>query len=203
MYRSTWKVIVAGLVASSLIWTAPAFAQDAGFYVGGAVGQSKLKDSCSGVTIPCDDKDIGWKIFGGYQVNKNFSTEIGYTDLGEATVSGTFGAINFSQSAQVKAWEFLGVGTLPLADRLSAYGKLGFFRWNLTFAGQAAIPGFTPLFFSSTDTGTDLTFGLGLKYDVTKNIGTRLEWQRYRDIGTDTAGKTDVDLISLGVVFKF
>ena len=45
---------------------------------------------------------------------------------------------------------------------------------------------------------------LGLKYDFTKNVGARMEWQRYSNIGNDsTTGQGDVNLYSIGIVFKF
>jgi opacity protein-like surface antigen len=42
----------------------------------------------------------------------------------------------------------------------------------------------------------DLTYGLGLQYDATRNIGIRAQWQRY-----DTS--EEIDLFSLGVVWRF
>lgn len=54
----------------------PTFAQDGAFYVGASIGKAEAKDVCTGVSGPgvtCDDKDTTWKIFGGYQFNRNFS----------------------------------------------------------------------------------------------------------------------------------
>lgn len=181
----------------------PAIAQSSGFYAGGAVGQSKLKDACNdSAPLSCDDKDTGYKIFGGYQINENFGAELGYVNLGKATFSGvdpSLGAGPVSANIKAKGFEVLGVGTVPLADKLSAYGKLGFFRWDLDASVTVgATSG------SLSESGTDVTYGIGLKYDFAKNIGARLEWQRYKDLGKDaTTGKSDVDLFSLGVVFKF
>ena len=194
---------MAGLVAATTGISPLAFAQDAGFYAGAAVGQSRAKDACEGVTIACDDKDTGWKVFGGYQFNKNFGAEVGYVDLGKATANGVITGVAVSADAKVKGFEVLGVGTLPIANNFSAYGKLGFFRWDLDVSATGAISGFSATV-SASETGTDFTFGLGLKYDFAKNIGARLEWQRYNDIGKEsTTGKSDADLLSLGIVFKF
>ncbi|HEY9530650.1 MAG TPA: outer membrane beta-barrel protein, partial [Burkholderiales bacterium] len=49
---------------------------------------------------------------------------------------------------------------------------------------------------SADDDSTELTFGVGAQYDVSRNLGIRAQWQRY---GADE----DIDVISLGVVFKF
>jgi OOP family OmpA-OmpF porin len=96
--------------------------QDRGWYVGGSIGQSDVDVDCLG---SCDTKDTAWKIFGGYQVNRNFALEIGYTDLGEISdnVPGVF-----SETAESSAWELVGVGSLPVANNFSLHGKIGVYR---------------------------------------------------------------------------
>lgn len=159
--------------------SAPAFSQTTpGFYAGAAVGQSDARDF--------DDEDTAWKVFGGYQFNQALGAELGYVDLGNfaGTVSGV------AANSDAKAVELVGVGTLPIAPRFSAYGKAGAFYWD----ADTTAPGLNP-----SGDGTDFTFGAGLKYDFTNNMGARLEWQRYQDVGDIT----DVDLISVGLVAKF
>ncbi len=196
-------IATAGCIAGIAVSSVPTFAQDSGFYAGGAFGQTKAKDACQGVPISCDDKDTGWKIFGGYQINKHFGAELGYVDLGQATAAGTVGGVTVNASIKATAWELMGVGTLPIADNFSAYGKLGFFRWDAEATASVAVPGAFAVG-SLSDTGTDFTYGLGLKYHFTKNIAARVEWQRYTNVGNGAGnGKSDVDLLSLGVVFKF
>jgi OOP family OmpA-OmpF porin len=192
-----------GLVVATAAVSPLAFAQDAGFYAGGAIGQSKISDACDGVPIACDDKDTAWKIFGGYQFTRNIGAEIGYVHLGETTSNGVISGVSVSAKGRVKGWELLGVGTLPIANNFSALFKLGIFRWDVDVSGVGTVPGFSAAA-AASETGTDITFGLGLKYDFTRNIAARLEWQRYDSVGNSaTTGKSDVDLFSLGVVFKF
>jgi OOP family OmpA-OmpF porin len=48
------------------------------------------------------------------------------------------------------------------------------------------------------------TYGIGAGFDFTKRLGVRLDWDRYSKLGdSNTTGESDVDMISLGVVFKF
>ncbi len=203
MKRIIKAVTVSSFLTISILFSMPAIAQGSNFYVGGAFGQSKMKEACDGLTIACDGTDAGWKIFGGYQINNTFAAEIGYLDMGKAVASGTITGAGVYAEGAAKAWEFLGVGTLPLANRLSAYGKLGFFRWDLTTSASAVVPGFAAAAASTSDTGTDFTYGIGFKFEFTKSVEARAEWQRYNDVGTDSTGKGDVDLLSLGIVFKF
>src|SRR5258708_19688358 len=87
------------------------------WYLGGTLGQSKFKDGGD------DNKDTAWRILGGYQINRYFSAELGYHNLGE--VSGSAG------KTKGNAWELVGVGAWPLIEQLSVYGKLGVYRGEL------------------------------------------------------------------------
>ena len=187
-------------LATALTAAAPALAQNTGFYAGGALGQAKAKDACSGITGigfagGCDDKDTAWKIFGGYQFNPNLGVELGYVDLGNFTANGTVLGAPVSGSVEAKGFELVGVGSIPFTQQLSGYAKAGAFRWDVDTSTTVG---------SAGDKGTDFTYGLGLKYDFTRNIAGRLEFQRYNNVGeTSTTGQSDVNLWTAGVMFKF
>src|SRR5918992_3831300 len=82
---------VAVLLGSTLA-AGRVLAQETGFYVGGALGPSTFKEFCAGgpSVLACDDKDMGWKLFGGYRFSRHFAVEGTYIDWGE--VSGTLAA---------------------------------------------------------------------------------------------------------------
>jgi OOP family OmpA-OmpF porin len=151
------------------------------WYIGGTLGQSDFKDGCQGLG-GCDKKDTAWRVLGGYQFNRNFAAELGYHDLGKASAAGG--------DTKGNAWELVGLGALPLVDRLSAYGKLGVYRGELKAA-------------AAKETNSDLTYGAGLQYDLTKAVGVRAEWQRYNNMGGGSLAKTDVDVLSAGVIYRF
>jgi OmpA-OmpF porin, OOP family len=150
-------------------------------YLGGSIGQAEYQDGCNGVA-GCDEKDTAWRLLGGYKFNQYFAAELGYHNLGE--VSTPAGAVEGT------AWELVGIGAYPLIDKLSAYGKLGLYRGELDGLG-------------SKETNSDLTYGLGLQYDVLKNVGIRGEWQRYAKMGGGAFQETDVDVLSIGAVYRF
>ena len=180
-------------LASAMAFTGPALAQDTGFYAGLHIGQTSVDDACTGIGGPgvsCDDKDSAWKILGGYQFNRHFAVELGYTDLGEVSASGPGG----SASVESTAFEVVAVGIFPIADKFSIYGKLGMYRGET----DASAPGV-----SESETNNDLTFGFGVRYDFTKNLGVRGEWQKYQDVGGGNIGESDVDVISIGLIWKF
>jgi OmpA-OmpF porin, OOP family len=187
------KLLLSGIVGAAMMALSPAaLSQTTGFYVGGAIGQTTI-DACGVVPagLSCDDEDTSWKILGGYQINRNFSAELGYSNLGEITASGPGGSL----SIESNAWELVGVGSYPLSNQLSVYGKLGLYRAEVELTSTVGISG--------DETATDLTYGVGLRYDFTPTIGVRGEWQRYGDVGGGSTGEGDVDVLSVGVIFKF
>jgi OOP family OmpA-OmpF porin len=176
-------------LASAVAFAGPALAQDSGFYIGGALGQSEIKGACSGLPpgVSCDEEDTGWKIFGGFQFNRHLGVELGYANLGEASASG----LGVTATAEVTAWDLVAVGSLPIMDRFSVYGKLGLFLADAEVTSNVGV--------SSDESESGITFGVGLRYDFTRNLGLRAEWQRYQEVDDET----DVNLLSIGIVWKF
>ena len=120
-----------------------------------------------------DEDDTAFKILGGYQFHRNFSAEFSYGNL-------------FDKSGvEITTWELVGVGTFPLGNNLSVLGKLGFAMWD----ADAGIFG--------SDDGTDLTFGVGVQYDLNPKLAIRGQWQRY-DVSDE-----DADLFSIGLIYRF
>ena len=189
------KKIITGLcVAATLVSVSSiTLAGDSGFYAGVTVGQSNTGTVVSGATMT-KSTDTAWGILGGYQLTKNWGAEVFYSDDGKwaATANG------FPASGKVDAWGINAVGTLPLSEAFSLYGKLGYASTKTS---------------ASVVTGQDLsathgaaTYGLGGVYNVNPSIGIRFGWDRYTAaIKTAAYGEVsnDSDVYSLGAVFKF
>jgi OOP family OmpA-OmpF porin len=200
MSKARTGLAILGL-ASAMAFVGPAFAQDTGFYLGGALGQTSVDLDCTGTTS-CDDEDSSWRIFGGYQFNKHLALEFGYADLGESTASVSVPPFIATGTLEATVWDLVAVGSLPIADRFSIFGKIGLYRADTDFS--VTVPGLGSA--SESDSNTDLTYGVGARYDFTRNLGVRLEWQRYQDVGGEFFGETaesDVDVISVAVIWKF
>jgi len=186
MNRHSRYLILAVLFSGLSLGSALAWSQDQGFYAGVNLGQSKLKGACNGLPagVSCDDSDTALSIFGGYQFNKHFGAEIAYTDLGKAEASG--GGV--TASVEATGFEFSAVGTIPLTQQFSLYGKLGFFMWDADLKSNVGI--------NASDDGTDLTYAIGVRWNFAKNLGLQAQWQRY-DVSDD------VDVIGVGILFRF
>jgi len=191
------KVLAAAVVASLTALPTLALAQarggnsDLGFYAGASVGQSK--SDCHGGGS-CDDKDTAYRIFGGYKFHPNIAVEGGYAPLGETSASFPGGNV----SAEANAWDLEGVGSWGLGNNFSVFGKLGFYNAEVKLGGLA----------SGKKTTTDLLYGLGGQYDFNRNLGLRLEWTRYSGVKSPdvlgvSGGDTDIDVVSLGALWRF
>ena len=191
------KALIAAMLGAAVM-TAPAVSMaqargDTGWYVGGSVGQSKARHvDCAGFDS-CDTKAAAFGILGGYQINRNFAAELGYHDFGRVT----FSAPGVSGNIKASAAELVGLGAYPFANRFSVYAKVG--------AYHAEVKRNPPLAgLEIKDRNTDLTFGFGVRCDVTREAGVRAEWQRYKSVGDDdTGGKSDIDVISIGLIWRF
>jgi OmpA-OmpF porin, OOP family len=51
---------------------------------------------------------------------------------------------------------------------------------------------------------TQVSYGAGATFNVTKNVSVRGEWSRYTKLGNElTGGQTDANLYSVGLVYRF
>jgi len=189
MKNHRWLIVV-GLLAA--VASGPAAAQ---LYAGGSIGYSQFKDVCVLANVPCDDTDTAWRAFGGYQFNPYFALEVGFADLGATTGSGSVGS--FSVEAK-EAWDLSALFTVPVTTRLSFLFRLGAHRVRTTVDQQG--PGFAPM--HEAKTGSSWTYGAGAEYSLGK-LGVRAEWQRYDNIAGGTLVEDDVDVLSIGLLFRF
>jgi opacity protein-like surface antigen len=186
------RAILVTLVVIGLTLSAGARAEDApGGYIGLSVGQTKWNDACDGLSS-CDDTDVGWKAFGGYQFSRYLGLEGGYVDFGK--VSGTDTSSGLGE-LDAEGWGVFvsGVGTLPIGDRFGVFGKIGAAYTDIEVSSSTTG--------SESDNGLGLTFGVGGFMNILRNLSVRVEWERFQDAGGDV--EADIDLISVGVAYKF
>ncbi len=175
-----WKGPLA--LAIGTAFAVPAFAQGTSSQASSGVSASNLYVGAD-VGLNTDD-ETGFGIFAGYDFTRNFAAELGYSDTGQSNIGNV--------GVDTNAWEITGVGRLPVTDRIDAFGKLGFYRGHVEGGGDS-------------DSHNDLTFGFGAQYNVNPQLGLRVSWQRYADMGSDFRGSSgeDLDMWKLGVVYRF
>ncbi len=202
-----------GLVAFVVIASPFAAADDSGWYVGANVGQSRAKidddritssllgRGFSGISIADDDRDTGYKLFGGYKFNRNVAVEGGYFDLGKFGYAATMNpSATLNGNIKLKGLNLDLVGMLPITEKLSAFGRAGVNYAQAKGAFTGTESSVYPPNPSKRDTNYKL--GLGLQYALTDSLAMRAEVERYR-INDAVGNKGDIDLVSVGLVYQF
>ena len=100
-------------------------------------------------------------------------------------------------STETTALELLGIAAVPLTESFSLYLKAGFFRYDSDGTGTGGALA------SASEKGTEITFGLGAEYLITRNVGARLEWQRYFSVGSGILGVDDGDISVLRLTTRY
>lgn len=212
------KHILAVVLMGTVVVAPAAVAADMGWYLGANAGQSRF-DASSGdldstwrslgftASSSVDDTDTGFKLFAGYKFMKYFAVEGGYVDLGKLTFSSNITAApagystgSVSGDIKTKNGVFIdAVGIVPVTDAFSVFGRLGAYSIKAEF--HASGPAGSV---DQNETGSDVHYGIGAGYNFTKNIGARLEWERFRNVGDESkTGEGDVDLWSVGLAYMF
>ena len=92
------------------------------------------------------------------------------------------------------------IGTLPVSNRFSFYGRFGAFRGD----ARPVIGSTLPTLIGETGRGgTRLRYGLGLRYDFSKAFGLRAEFERYSTAGGNMLSDVDSEMLSVGLMWRF
>lgn len=157
-----------------------AHAQKTGFFLGGAAGRLDYNIDTSpqatgGLTVTGkDEKDTGWKVFGGYQFNKYIGAEASYVDLGKFSANGTARGLPFSVRVKTDGFGLALVGTLPLNDNIAFFGKVGGVRTKSKSTGSV-----TNAILSDNDHHNGSLVGVGIRYNFRSQVAIRLEAERF------------------------
>ena len=186
------------------------------FYLGGNVGISKshfdegqiarriLGPGFGVGAISDDDSDVGYKLYGGVPLTRNFAIEGGYFDLGKFSFSATTvpAGTLYANLKVPKGVNLDLVGILPLSEQFSIFGRVGVTRVQTrsNFSGTGAVVFPRPSNGQETDWGHK--FGLGIEYKFTRSFAVRAEAERYR-VPDTLSNKANVDLFSIGLVYYF
>jgi OmpA-OmpF porin, OOP family len=149
-----------------------------------------------------DDSDRGYKFFVGYQFNHYLAVEAGYVDLGDfgVRVARDPDVGTLTSDTSYKGYNLDVVGTWPMTQRLSAFGRVGAFHYQTeeNFIGTQSLAASL----SRDDKDTGYKFGAGLEYSFTDRLSARVEAERYR-IEDMLGDNGSVNLYSVGLVYRF
>lgn len=175
-------------------------ANAAGAYVGIGLGESSA-DVVPYYIDPSSvsETDTAFKVFGGFEFNRSFSLEGGYTNFGEAVVDYAFW--NDYEKFEASAFHVAAVGSLPLGP-VSLFGKAGLAHWFVDYTDDSWDS--SGYIVTSSATGISPMFGFGVKVDAGNAFALRGEFERFLDVGDEYyTGQSDIDVLSLSAIFKF
>lgn len=192
---------------------------DPSWYVGGALGQSSLKDwsvlahldDGSYRSRAQDDRDVGYRVFAGVELSRYFAIDLGYADFGEATFnaqsdgSGSqWAAGPLAESFALTAIDLGLLGKLPLRRDLALFGRVGGLRTESEESGMATHQSAGAIAFTTTARHNSWSYGAGVEYDGLRPV---------RLIGAYTAATFDrstpgsndarVDSVALSLAYLF
>lgn len=181
-------------------------------YFGFGIGQSSadIEGSACDVIVfllgpPCagsvDDSGTAFKVFGGSRISPNFAFEGFYVDFGKFSSSGAGPTATLDIDFEGSAFGGAVLGIAPVSPSVDVFGKFGMARWSVDLSATATGPGgFDSA--SESDDGFDPLLGFGLQFK-TGSVFIRGEFERFMDVGDEeTTGQSDVDVISLSVIFQ-
>jgi OmpA-OmpF porin, OOP family len=183
-----------------------------GWYGGLSVGRSRVYFNENNLALPFaatsvskDENDTAYKLFAGYQLNRHFALEGGWTRLGEFSFTRTIiGDGSGIGKFKASGWFADALGILPLGSRFSLFGKLGGIysatTKSLSTTGTASFAPSVDL--NPTKRQLDYTWGIGASYALTRNWAGRLEYEMFK-VGDSSTGEFHVYVLSLGATYRF
>jgi OOP family OmpA-OmpF porin len=206
------------LASLSALCATSAIAQDHNYYYGGlSAGPTRGKFNEEGISnillqgnatpvsltgLTLDQRDNAYRVFGGYQFNRNFGLELGFFNLGKYHFQSTTspaGVLNGEMKVQGVSLD--AVAALPLGDRFSLLGRVGaqYAKTRNSFNGSGAVAISNP---SPSDRQLNYKVGAGMQYAFNPNLLMRLEAEQYR-VRDALGGHARVQALMVSLVVPF
>ncbi|NML63568.1 OmpA family protein [Massilia sp. RP-1-19] len=182
-------------------------------YIGAGIGQSRASideqrirasltaNGASVSSFSANEREAGYKLFIGKQLNQYFAVEAGYFDLGTFGFDArTSGNGMLGGEAGFRGVNVDLVGQLPLNQRLSLLARAGanYAKTSTHFSGNRLAAVTNP---SASERKLNAKVGLGAEYKFSEALAGRAEIERYR-LNDAIGNRGDVDLVSFSLVYK-
>jgi OOP family OmpA-OmpF porin len=140
-----------------------------------------------------DDRKRTKSIFGGYEFDRNWAVEAGYTDLGKTGLYAPM--IPGNPYLHLKSESFYAAAkyTYPFTERSSVYGKLGLSHTRTKYSSDA-------IDISNKDIENGVLAAVGVQARLTEKVSL---YGEYAHNGKRTRNGPDNKVLSAGVKFDF
>lgn len=194
-----YKLFSATLLTSTALFANNAFAVDVpngalpGFYLGLQGGYTQLdysdNDFSGGNNASINGSGLGGRAYLGYQLNRYFGAEAGYTLYDSASVNGFNGNSQAGGDIRQQAIDVVLKGTLPLVNSgFNAYGKAG-----VAFVRKTVTTGLRQVTDANDADAALFTAGAGASYNITPHVPIDFSY-------TYTVGNSSIASSMLGAV---
>lgn len=193
--------VAAPALAQMTPYPPPPMASFVGPYIGGGIGYAQAKKGCVGILSgggrTCDDNDLAWGGYAGYRLFRFAAAELAYHDLGQVSATGP----GSTEHVHAAVLDLTALGILQLDEHLSTFLRFGGYRATLD----------TSIHGVDDHTNGNLTYGAGVQWNLALlsaqgiNAGVRLDWQRYKKVGSDTSpyGSNNYDVLNASLYWRF
>ncbi|WP_020652773.1 porin family protein [Massilia niastensis] len=159
---------------------------------GGAAPQAYIGIGASQVDYLAEGSRTNPRLFAGYEFDRNWGVEAGYTYLDRRTWQRSDATRSIRGSTKGHDSYVAARYNVPLTERFSAYGKLGLSHSGRQYDND------TGAYHNDTDTGAYAS--VGVQYRLTQNLALNAEYERY---GRDKPSGAKADAWSAGVRIGF
>lgn len=156
---------------------------ESGLYLGGSIGQSSI--NADDVSVEIDDSSTAYKAILGY----NFGV-VPLIDLaieGDYRDFGSFKGKNGINKVDVTAYNLYGLAGFDIGP-IGLFAKLGYSSTDGEFDLNDS---------SFSDSSSDITYGVGVKFQLT-SFAVRAEYEAFEFDGSD-----DLYMFSVGALYTF
>lgn len=154
--------------------------------------------------LPGDDSDgSAWGATAGYRIVRYAAVELNYLNLGTLKDAETIPVFPVSSTELRKELETTGptlsvLGTLPVVGGWSVYARVGVLFADMNLKTSIGVATGDTSFASR-----NMLWGAGTQFDWGDHWSVRLDFQRFESVGeVFEAGEADIDLFTLGVLFR-
>ena len=177
------KKLIFALIAGAAAMGA---AHAEGPYVGVGIATANHTYNLGGgaTNINSDGYKASGKLFGGYDFDKTWGVEAGYTDFRKSHANYTLNNAAGRADSDGHSFYVAGKATAPLNEQFSVFGKLGAARNKSTLSTTNAA-------LNRDESKTEVYAGIGGQYNLSKQVALTLEYERYGK-SKDFGAKADV-----------
>ena len=167
-------------------------ADERSWYLGAGLGITELDpDTNDTGYVVSDERDSGFKLFGGYDYSDNLTVEGFYADMGSAQISSSFpsqpdGVIDYSTIGVSALWYFWRNGENKGKDLRK--GFQAYLHGGLSFLNNSSSVAY------SQENSVQVQYGAGLEYGLNNGVALRA--------GLDLYDK-DAGMVFVGVLKRF